>query len=172
MIAKTMGKMQGISSMLAIMVGLLAGCSVRKQSTDERTAWHAGVAEMVNQERRLRRLEQTSSASIRLEYANSVAELIPMGTFRLSADSGFEGQATRLVIRHNNGRIGVAESDVLVSAVDSSATRAATREYTAVQRDTRMKQQEADVSPLLKIPWWVWLCICGVIYLAMRLWKR
>ncbi|WP_262245723.1 hypothetical protein [Parapedobacter soli] len=158
---------------VAILIGLLAGCATRKQSTNERTALHTRVGQTAKQERRLRRLEQTSSASIRLEYASNVAEIIPVGTFRLSVDSGYVGQAERVVIHRNSGRIAAAESDVAIAVVDSSAALAATREHTAVQRDTRMKQQEADVSPLLKIPWWVWLgVVCGVIYLVWRLWKR
>ncbi|HWK58463.1 MAG TPA: hypothetical protein VNQ80_14055 [Parapedobacter sp.] len=172
MTAKIMERIKAIAGIGAVLIGLLAGCATQKLSADERLAWQVRGMEMSGQERHLRRQEQTMSASIRMEYVNNVAEIIPVGAFRLSADSGYLGQAERVVIHRESRRLDVAESNGAVAAVDRSAAMAATREDTALQWDTRMRQQEADVSPLLKIPWWAWLCgVCGVIYLVARLLK-
>lgn len=123
-------------------------------------------------ERQLRQQERAAVASIRMEYANSTAEIVPLGTFRLTPDSGFIGEADRVVISQKNRNLQAAASNVETSKTDSSAATAATREHTAFQRDTRMRHQQADVSPLWKIPWWVWLGVIGVVIYFFRRFRK
>jgi len=148
---------------------LLASCNLRKESTYERTAFDRYRETVTNEGKQVQNHGKVTTASIRLASANSVTEITPMGTFRLSADSGYIGQAERVLISQESRDRQHVASTWVTSTESRSATTAATREHTAFRRDTLIRHQEIGVSQPWKVPWWVWLCVpCAVLYLVWR----
>lgn len=153
---------------IAVALCLLVGCSMRKQAVYGHTALYTGRETVTNRERQLRYHEQLTKDNLGLEYANNIIEIVPVGSFRLSADSGYVGQAERVVISHESVELHAAASDSMASTTARSSAVAAAREHIVFERDTLIKYQEIGASPRWKVPWWMWIVGLGVAFYLIR----
>ena len=159
--------------MIVLTVSLLLGCAMRKQVTHERVAAHVGKQTVSKMESEYQRFGQGSIRSVWLENATTVAEIIPLGTFRLSADSGFIGEAQRVVVGQEIRQVHASASNSAAVEVGSEVATLTKSETAVIQRNTAVSDQLRKVPPQWRVPWWVWLLgvllvIGGMRYLCRR----